>query len=182
MRSLLCLITSVSAACWSSSPAPKPVANAAPPEDPAMLAACVPDWSAPPVFCPKGEDDQWILPEDDPANMVILQVTELKKNYRSESLDRAIVKLMTRAIERPEATECGKRVCRWHRALAYHGLGRWRAAFLDFASMVKDGPNNPFYDVVGEWITLLEPHVPREAMMNCRASYDPGLIEKPPSE
>ena len=51
-------------------------------------------------------------------------------------------------------------------------------AFLDFASMVKDGPNNPFYDVVGEWLAILEPHVPREAMLMCRSSYDPGLLER----
>ncbi|HJV33360.1 MAG TPA: hypothetical protein VJ694_05020 [Patescibacteria group bacterium] len=177
MRSLLCL-TFTFAACGGSR-APGALENrAAIGSDPELASACVPEWSTPPDFCPKDEAGLWILPEDDPTNPMVTQVMELERLYHSPSMDRTIVKQMTRVIEGGKASECGKRVCRWHRALALHRLERWREAFLDFASVVKDGPNNPYYDVAGEWLKTLEPYVPRDAYITCLSAYDQASIPK----
>src|SRR5690349_6816596 len=115
MRTFFAL-TILLAACGHSAP-PKPIGNAATEQvDPELAVACVPEWTTAPTYCPKDDAGLWILPEDDPTNPAVTQIMELERNYQSSSMDEANVKLMTRVIDGGKASECGKRVCRWHRA------------------------------------------------------------------
>lgn len=151
-------------------------------EDPELIGACVPEWQVPPPSaCERDEEGKWLLPDHDPTYRIVAQVLTLEKEWPdSRSMDAAIVKLMTRAIEGDKASECGRQVCRWHRALALHRLGRWTEAFKDFGSVVKDGPNSPYYADVGAWIATLEPHVPRDAYITCLSAYDAARVEARP--
>ena len=169
MRSFLCILC-VLAACGGS---PKP-APARAEYDPELTEACVPDWgdAAPEGLCGKGEEGQWILPEDDPAHSVIYQVLALEKDHRGPSVDEAIIKLTTGVINRAGGPSCGAQVARWHRALAEVRMARAPEAFKDFGSVVKDGPNNPYYAYVGAWMKLLEPHLPAGVVMTCLVSYE----------
>ncbi|HTK60542.1 MAG TPA: hypothetical protein VL283_05075 [Candidatus Baltobacteraceae bacterium] len=147
--------------------------------DPELAESCVPDWGdeAPAGLCDKGEEGQWTLPQDDPAHNPIFQVLALEENHRGRSVDEAIVQLTTGIINRSAGPSCGAQMGRWHRAMAYVRLGRWKESFQDFGTVVKEGPNNPFYGFVDEWMALLEPHLPSGVVMTCMVNYDPRATE-----
>lgn len=176
MRSLLCAAL-ILAACGGNRSVTKTAASME--EDASLDGACAPDWGVtPPAVCEKDEEGKTILTPEDPTYGAIAQVMTLEKEYPdSRGMDEAIVKQLTHVIDGATASPCGRQVCRWHRALALHRLGRWREAFVDFGAIVKDGPNNPYYQDVGAWIQTLEPHVPRRAYITCASAYDPAALE-----
>lgn len=169
MRSLIIALACVS--CCGSRPTVRHEASAM--DDPELAMACAPDWSTPPPdACASGEDGSSILQPGDPSYRMVAQILSLEKMARgSAGTDEAIVKLATMALANDEASACGRQVCRWHRALALQRLNRWREAFLDFGSAIKDGPNNPFYEAVGARIDALRPNLPENAVIACLASY-----------
>jgi len=50
-------------------------------------------------------------------------------------------------------------------------LAGWGAAFLDYAYVVRDGPEHPFYKEVWPRIEALKPHIPEQAYVTCAAMY-----------
>lgn len=174
MRSLPC-ITLIIAACGGSQKAAPPRAE----YDPELAESCLPEWGteAPEGLCDKNEAGQWTLPEDDPGRGAIFQVLALEKNHKGPSVDEAIVQLSTGVINRSSGPTCGAQMAHWHRAQAYVRLARANEAFKDFGTVIKEGPNNPYYDVVDEWMTLLEPHLPAGVVATCMVSYVPYQAE-----
>lgn len=176
MRSLLCL--AALAACGGPrKPAPERVEY-----DPELAEACVPDRGdeASAALCEKGDDGKWILPEDDPDRKVIFQVLALQENHRGRSVDEAVVQLTSGIVRRNAAPTCGVQMARWHRALASFRLGAWKQAFLDFGSIVRDGPNNPYYAYADDWLAQLEERLPAGAVATCLVSYVPYAVEAAP--
>jgi hypothetical protein len=169
MRTLIALTTML-AACGGSGASVKSERLA---YDPEMAEACVPEWQqAPPAACAADEEGRMVLKDDDPSFRSVAQILALEKDsHGSVSMDEALVKLTSAVVRDDKASECGRQVCRWHRALAFYRLGRWKQAFIDFGAVVKDGPNSPFYKDVGAWIGKLEPHLPEGAVIGCLANY-----------
>lgn len=174
MRSLMYAVLAVAACGGSQKPAPERAAY-----DPELAETCVPDWGSevPAALCGKDEDGTWILPEDDPGRNAISQILALQKNHRGPSVDEAIVQLSTRVIGSSAGPTCGAQMARWHRALANVRLARATEAFKDFGTVVREGPNNPYYAFVDEWMTLLEPHLPSGVVATCMVSYVPYAAE-----
>lgn len=170
MRSLPCIALIV-AACGGSQKAAPPRAE----YDPELAESCLPDWgeTAPAGLCDRNEQGQWTLPEDDPAHNQIFQVLALEENHRGPSVDEAIVQLTTGVINRSAGPTCGAQMAHWHRALAYVRLARAPEAFKDFGTVIKEGPNNPYYAFVDEWMAVIEPHLPAGVVQTCMVSYVP---------
>jgi hypothetical protein len=148
--------------------------------DPELADSCAPEWgdTAPESLCEKGEEGKLSLPAGDPAHDKIFQMLSLEENHSGLSVDQTIVRLAAGVIDRDGGPSCGKQMARWHRALAYVRLQRWSEAFKDFGTVVKDGPNNPFYAFVGEWLKKIEPHLPDGAYASCLVNYQaPDVIK-----
>jgi hypothetical protein len=173
MRSFTAVIL-IAAACGSSQkPAPQRAEY-----DPELAETCIPDWGdeAPAGLCEKDAEGKWTLPEDDPARKVIFQVLALEKNHEGPSVDEAIIQLTTGVIRGSTEPTCGAQMARWHRAIANVRLARGAEAFKDFGTVIKEGPNNPYYDVVDDWMKLIEPHLPAGVVMTCMVNYDPAAL------
>jgi len=181
MRSLRYAVLMLAACGGSRKPAPERAAY-----DPELAETCVPDWGdeAPAGLCDRSEEGQWTLPEDDPGRGAIFQVLALEKNHKGPSVDEAIVHLSTGVINRSAGPSCGAQMAHWHRALAYVRLARAKEAFMDFGTVVKEGPNNPYYAYADDWLKLLEPHLPSGVVSTCMGSYIPyaadGAKDAPP--
>lgn len=148
--------------------------------DPELVESCAPEWgdAAPAGLCEQAEDGKLNLPASDPAHDRIYQMLALEENHHGPSVDDGIVRLATSVIDRDGGASCGKQMARWHRALAYVRMRRWSESFRDFGSVVKDGPNNPFYAFVGEWLKQIEPHLPAGAYDACLVNYQaPDVIK-----
>ena len=174
MRSFTAVIL-IAAACGSTQkPAPKRAEY-----DPELAEACIPDWGdeAPAGLCDKGEGGTWTLPKGDPARNVISQVLALRENHHGTSVEEAIIHLTPGIITRSVEPTCGAQMARWHRAVAYVHLGRGTEAFKDFGQVIKEGPNNPYYDDVDDWMKLIEPHLPAGVVMMCMVNYGPAALE-----
>lgn len=161
MRSLrfpvLCLIV----ACGGrQSPAPAPSETF----DPELLEACIADEGAAPRHCAREDDGTWKTVQ--PPTNLLLQGRQALEGGHYE----AAIYTLSQAYLKED--ECGKQYAREQRGEAYFRLGKFREAFVDFASIVRDGPENPFYESVGKWLDALAPHVDSGAMHVCRASYD----------
>lgn len=139
-----------------------------------LVSACVPEWQEPPQSaCERKDDGSSFMKNDDPSFRKVAQIQSMEESSQSsKSMDEAIVTLTTTALADAKTSECGRQIFRWHRALALQRLGRWEEAFVDFGSVIKDGPNNPFYKDVGVLIDALAPHLPESAVIACLASYD----------
>lgn len=177
MRSLTVCVIAL-AACGGSKASVKAERLA---YDPEIAEACVPEWQQPPAAaCEKDGNGTTIMKDSDPTFRKVAQILAIEKaSQGSASMDEAIVKLTTSVVRDGQASECGRQISRWHRALALRRLGRWKDAFLDFGAVVKDGPNSPFYKDVGAWIEKIEPRLPAGAVSACMASYDPPPPEVP---
>lgn len=136
-------------------------------DDPELFGACVPEsGTSAPRHCQKA-DDEWRIPDGEPQGHEMHQAISLFQDGH----DEPAVRLLTIVIDGGKAGPCGRQVARWYRARAYYRLGRHRESFLDFGQVVRDGPENPYYDQVDEWLTKLEPFVGRETIIACRANY-----------
>lgn len=163
----LCLLV----ACGGRQPpAPSPSAEF----DPELIEACIADEGAAPRHCVRAEDGTWKT--SSPPTNLLLQGRLALENGHYE----AAVYTLTQAILKED--ECGKQYAREERGVAYFRLGRHKESFMDFASIVRDGPENPFYGEVGAWLKQLEPHLPSGAMAACWASYDPDAAYPPPKK
>lgn len=177
MRSLT-LFATLLAACGGSKASVKTERLAF---DPELAEACVSDWQqAPAAACGTDDEGKTVLKDDDSSFRKVAQILALEKDSRgSRSMDEALVTLTTSALADGRASDCSRQIVRWHRALALQRLGRWKEAFVDFGTVVKDGPNSPFYKDVGAWIEKIEPHLPSGVVTACLASYDPPAPEVP---
>lgn len=137
-------------------------------DDPELLGACVskPGTSAP-RRCQKADDGEWRIPDEEPQGRELRQAVSLFQDGH----DEPAAKLLTILIDGGKTGPCGLQVARWYRARAYFRLGHHRESFLDFGQVVRDGPENPYYDQVDEWLTKLEPFVGRETIIACLANY-----------
>jgi tetratricopeptide (TPR) repeat protein len=164
MRSFICL-TILLAACAGA----KPKAEPAKEFDPELAEACLIEDGFAPRHCVKGDDGTWTTAT--PPSNILLQGRKALEAGHYE----AAVHTLTQAMFQEDA--CGKQFAVEQRGEAYFRLGRYKEAFQDFATIVRDGPENPFYATVGKWLDALAPHVDSGAMHVCRASYDPALLE-----
>lgn len=164
MRSFICL-TTLLAACGGSQTRPQPAKEF----DPELSEACLVEDGFAPRYCRKEEDGTWktAIP---PTNL-LLQGRAALENGQYE----AAVYTLTHALLKED--DCGKQFALEQRGEAYFRLGRYKEAFQDFAVIVREGPENPFYGTVGAWLKALEPHVDSGAMHVCWASYDPTVLE-----
>jgi len=167
MRSFICL-TTLLAACGSAQTRPEPAKEF----DPELSEACLAEDGFAPRYCAKGDDGTWktAIP---PTNL-LLQGRKALENGQYE----AAAYTLTKALLKED--DCGKQFALQQRGEAYVRLGRYKEAFKDFASIVRDGPENPFYASVGAWLKALAPHVDSGALSVCWASYDPPALEKKP--
>lgn len=178
MRSLTALLVLCAACGGARTPEPARAEF-----DPELAEACVPEWgSPPPALCVQSEESGWIMPDDDPDRGPIAQALLLQKEHGGRQVDEAVVQMMTHVIDRAGPMTCGKQAARWQRATALARLGRWTASFTDFGAAVQDGPNAPNYGLIGDWLTLLEPHLPKGAVEVCRMSYSPTLAPTTPDD
>ncbi len=166
MRSFISL-TILLAACGGSAPRPEPVREF----DPELSEACLAEDGFAPRHCVKEDDGTWKTAT--PPSNLLLQGRKALENGQYE----AAVYTLTQALHKEDA--CGKQYAIQRRGEAYYRLGRYKESFQDFAAIVRDGPENPFYATVGKWLDALAPHVDSGAMHVCRASYDPaGAVTK----
>lgn len=161
MRSLLCL--TMLAACGGSAQG-RPVESAKE-FDPELSELCVAEDGPAPRYCTRNEDGTWSTAS--PPSNLLLQGRTALANGQYE----AAAYTLTQALHKED--DCGKQYAIEQRAEAYYHLRRYREAFVDVASIVRDGPENPFYEDAGTWLTALAPHIDSGAMYVCRASYDP---------
>lgn len=148
-------------ACAASKPARvgSPVAA-----DDELLGACVPERPEPePRHCVLEDDGTWKT-STPPTNVLIQGRTLL-----NEGMPKPAVVTLTHALKVEDA--CGRQFARWLRAEASFELGDARAAFLDYASVIRDGPEHPFYKEVWPRIEALKPHIPEQAYITCAAVY-----------
>ena len=160
MRSLLCL--TMLAACGGGAHVRS--AESAKEFDPEMSDLCVAEDGPAPRYCTQEEDGTWKTATP-PSNLLLQGRKALEQGHYE-----AAVYTLTQALHKEDA--CGKQFAVEQRGEANYRLGRYKEAFKDFASIVRDGPENPFYAKVGEWLDALAPHVDSGAMHVCRASYD----------
>lgn len=164
MRSFICLPILL-AACGGAKPRPEPVREF----DPELSEACLAEDGFAPRRCVKEDDGTWKTAT--PPSNLLLQGRKALENGQYE----AAVYTLTQALHKED--DCGKQYAIEQRGEAFYRLGRYTEAFKDFATIVREGPENPFYATVGKWLTALEPHVDRGAMHVCWASYDPAVLE-----
>jgi tetratricopeptide (TPR) repeat protein len=165
MRSLL-LVAFILAACGGRQVPADPSAKEF---DPELFEACSSEDGFAPRYCVQDAEGVWTTAR--PPSNLFLQGKSMLEGGQYE----AAVMTFTRAM--PQEDECGKQYATYLRGEANFRLGRYKESFIDFASVVRDGPENPFYGQVGAWLKALEPHVERGAMMTCIAMYDPPVVD-----
>ncbi len=163
MRSFISL-TILLAACGGTQSRPEPAREF----DPELSEACLAEDGFAPRHCVKEADGTWTTARP-PGNLLLQGRKALAEGHYE-----AAVYTLTQALHQED--DCGKQYAVEQRGEAYYRLGRYTEAFRDFASVVSDGPENPFYATVGKWLDALAPHVDSGAMHVCRASYDPTAI------
>jgi len=164
MRSFLCLPI-VFIGCAGAPSRPEPAREF----DPELSEACLVEDGFAPRYCVKEDDGTWktAIP---PTNLLLQGRAAMEGGHYE-----AAVYTLTQALLKED--DCGKQYATEMRGEAYFRLKRYVEAFKDFATIVRDGPENPFYAKAGAWLTALEPYVDSGALSVCWATYDQTLLE-----
>ena len=137
--------------------------------DPEMFEVCSSEDGFAPRYCEQLDDGTWKTVQ--PPSNFLLQGRQMIEGRQYE----AAVMTLTQALTAED--DCGKQYVRELRGEAYYRLGKYKEAFIDFGSIVRDGPENPFYQIVGAWLKELDPHIESGAMIACWAMYDPAVVD-----
>lgn len=165
------LIAVLAAACGGSLQASRQASSVE--FDPELFEACTPEWSTPPpAVCERSDDgDGWKIPAGQALRQVITIVDDRGWDGLSPNMLHAVIQLLDPVIQDDKDPPCAVQVARWYRGRAHLALGQDREAFLDFASIVRDGPGHPYYDEVGKALDLLAPRLPKSLVHLCDANY-----------
>lgn len=141
--------------------------------DPELFEACTPEWQEPPpAVCERDDDgDGWKIPAGRELQQVITIIDDRGWGDLSRSMLEAVVQLLDPVIQYDKDPPCAVQVARWYRGRAHLALGHDREAFLDFASIVRDGPGHPYYAEVGQVLELMAPRLPKSLVQLCAANY-----------
>jgi len=163
MRTTILAILGVLVGCAGNHPAVRPEANE---YDPELYEACRLDDAFLPRFCVRADSGEW-QPVRPPSSLLLQGRKLFQGGLYEPAADTLDAIVRSDGLE----DECGRQFARWLRGQALYELGRYREAFMDFAAVVRDGPENPFYGEVTVWFEKLRDRIPAEAITLCLAAH-----------